>query len=238
MNVKDHVKYAKKTMEEAKKLLIETKASVCNRIFHEVIVPTLKEYKFSLKWRMGSVFARAQNDEELEENDPRIKILNDKITEVLDGFDIIENGYSNELWWVLSEHTGDGATNDIQQVVPFDKSYNSSSDPSKYGRKKRFSELERGDFLYKTHYDNGEIIKYVVDEVEKTPAGLKIHVLDPDEGPFIIEADKCRYKDLFTQFSTAERSLDRVWDFLHNHHHYFDYPFRADPDQIMGKVLS
>jgi len=222
----------KDTAARAKELVEEAKRGVALMVFKEVIVPHLKEWKMTLRWRMGSVFAADQYGGDIKDGDPRIDLLDELMEEVLDGIDLTENGYHNLLWWILSEQNGE-ATDLKQKLTDW---YSNESIPSICGKKIRFKDLKRGDYLYFVEYYGGDVKHEVVDRVVKRPQGMvEIYLLNGDYESVTLEGTRLRSDDMFTSESAASKSLDRLFHPMEACLYFY---FKPTPVEIMAKLLA
>jgi hypothetical protein len=233
MDVENFSKKTKEVIDNAKNLIDEAKRNVCLMVYNEIILPHVKEYKVSIKWRMGGVLFLDQYGEELDDYDRRVKLLEEKLEEVLDGIDIINNGYHNLLWWVLCEQPGE-CVNHLGKTVEWD---DESLNPSTYGRKKCFKDLEKGDYLYIVDYNGGDIDKIVVEETFLDDEGM-LQVIPMNKGytTGIFVPTHARDNNIFANYAAAEKSLQTLFDYLQN---YWEFPFRPeDPAEYIAQVLS
>lgn len=231
----DIMGYASKTKEVIRKaqvLIEDAKHTVAVMVCKEIIIPHLKEWGMSIRWRMGSVFANDKYGGDVEERDPRMEFLERKVEEVLEGIDIISNGYCNILWWVLCEQKFE-AINLEQKPVDW---YNNDSIPSICGRNIKFEDLDKGDYVYIVNYDSGEIEKAIVSGKPRRSRGMsKISFLNKGVSSITVNPTRVRSGNLFTNYNAAERSLERLFEKLTPH---FNFYFKPEPEEIVRKLLA
>jgi len=184
---------------------------------------------------MGSVFANDKYGGEVNDNDPRFKLLEEKVDRVLDGITLSQSDRCSILWWVLCEQSGEAIDLDQKQVDWF---YDDSI-PSICGRNIKFKDLKRGDYVYIVDYDSGDIEKAIVKDQPITSGGTsEVSVIcedDPLGHTITVDSTRSRSGCFFTNYKAAERSLETLFNKLAAHYYFY---FKPEPEEIVRKLLA
>ena len=232
MTPKEIASAAREIIENAQRLVNEAKRGAALMVYKEIIVPHIKEYNLYLRWRMGAVFFNDYLGHELDDDDPRVKSLDEKMEEVLEGIDLIHNDYHNLLWWVLSEQSHEAAGPDGKPMEWF---YGNDA-PAEKEQDRRFGDLNTGDYIYVVDYYTGEIDKLVIQKATLIHGDMiQLEFLDPGWSDSIVEPGHKRSQNVFTSYQKAGNSLDNLFGmYQHNNNFYF----KEEPDEILAKILN
>jgi hypothetical protein len=215
----------------------KAKQDFAQAIFKDVLAPLLKEWTLYLKWGMGGVSFYEPNGDEVDENDPRIRLTIEDIEKVCFQYYFNRQGQCSTMWDVVSELNGE-ATNDKQELVSYDAPY--TTNPPTTEKKLKFKDLKKGSPLYMVDYDTGEIEKVILQEVTVNGELTKVVPLEDYRNggfykPFDLNSYHSREQNMFTCRKTAEKSLDRIYNKLRN---FFNFPFQVDLEDKLAQVLA
>jgi hypothetical protein len=208
-----------------------------NALYQEVLAPILKEWKLYMKWGMGGVSFYDASGEEVEENDPRIRLTLKDIESACHRYQFNPDSRCGDLWDIVSWLKGE-ATNDKQELVDYDGPY--ITNPSAAEKKQQFKDLKKGDYIYMVNYENGDIEKVVLADVIVNGGLTRLVPIkdfrqDSYYEPFDVGTYRYREENMFMCPKAAEKSLDRLFHRLSAH---YNFSFKPEPWEIMGQLLA